>query len=79
MCQRRHQLCGRLKAFEKYAKVLKKYNMELVFWGFPFRITKGVMYTLKGDAQDFESMFGSHDHESTNPITQQRTNMVLVT
>ena len=67
------------KAFEKYAEVLKKYNMELVFWGFPFGVTEGVMCTLKGDAKDFESMFGKPDVAAANPMTQTRTNMILVT
>ena len=79
MCQRKNQLCGRLKAFERYAKVLKKYDMELVFWGFPFGVTEGVMCALKGDAKDFESMFGNPDYALANPITQQRSNMILVT
>lgn len=67
------------KAFEKFGEVLKKYKMELVFWGFPFGTTEGLMYVLKGDVEDYQSLFGNPDFAEANPIgSGQRTNMVLV-
>lgn len=67
------------RAFEKYAEILKKYNVELVFWGFPWGTTERVMCTLKGEVKDYESMFGDPDYAAANPMTQERTNMILVT
>jgi hypothetical protein len=66
-------------AFEKFEEVLKKYKMELTFWGFPFGTTENLMYVLKGSVEDYQSLFGNPDFAEANPIgSGQRTNMVLV-
>jgi len=69
---------GMAKAFEKYGEVLKKYNMELMFWGGSFGTHEGLVYVMKGKMEDYQSMFGNSDFAEANPIgSGQRTNMVL--
>ena len=35
-------------AFKKFGEVLKKYNMELLFWGGSCGTEEGIVYVLKG-------------------------------
>ncbi|GAH16506.1 unnamed protein product [marine sediment metagenome] len=66
------------EAFKKFGEVLKKYNMELVLYGSPFGTTEGLVYVMKGNIEDYTSIFGNKDYEDANPIEGgQRTNMVL--
>ena len=67
------------KALEKFSEVLKRYNMELLFWGFPFGTTEDFIYVLKGDVKDFEALSLKPDVSEAQPIASgQRTNMVGV-
>ena len=66
------------EAFEKFGKVLKKYNMELMFWGGSFGTPEGLVYVMKGNMEDYQSMFGNEDFSDANPfIRPQRTTMVM--
>jgi len=66
------------EAFEKFGEVLKKYNMELMFWGGSFGTQEGLVYAMKGKMEDYTSMFGNQDYADAHPIESgQRTNMVL--
>jgi hypothetical protein len=66
------------KAMEKFAKVLKKHNMELLFYGGSFGTTEGFVYAMKGSWKDYQALFGKADFTDANPIASgQRTNMVL--
>jgi hypothetical protein len=66
------------KAMEKFGKVLKKYNMKLLFWGGSFGTTEGMVYVMKGSMEDYQSMFGKEEFAEVNPVASgQRTNMVL--
>ena len=67
------------EAFKKFAEVLKKYKIELLIWGFPFGTTEDTMYVLKGEIENYQSLYGNPDYSEANPIESgQRTNMVLV-
>jgi len=67
------------KAWEKYSEVLKRYNMELLFWGFPYGTTEDFIYVLKGDVKDFEALPFKPDVMEADPVASgQRTNMVGV-
>jgi len=66
------------EAFEKFGKVLKKYNMELLFWGGSFGTTESLVYVMKGKIEDYQSMFGNEDFRDANPfVGPQHTGMVL--
>jgi len=66
------------KHMEKFAKVLKKYGMELMFYGGSFGTTEGFVFVVKGDMASYQSLFGNQDFAEANPIESgQRTNMVL--
>ena len=68
----------RKEALKKFGEVLKKYNMELMTWGGSFGTTEGFVYVMKGNMEDYTSMFGNQDYADAHPIESgQRTNMVL--
>ena len=70
---------GTAKAFDKFAAVLKKYNVELVMWGHPFGTSANLMYILKADIADYQKLFGNSDYSDANPIgTGVLTHLVLV-
>jgi len=67
------------EAFEKFGKVLKKYNMELLFYGGSMGTQEGLVYVMKGNMEDYQSMYGNEDYNDALPTAMgtQRTNMVL--
>lgn len=67
------------KTMDKFAEFLKKCNMELMFYGGSFGTTEGFVYAMKGNWEDYQSMFGNSDFAEANPISEQRTNMVGTT
>ncbi len=67
------------KRFEKLAKALKKYKVDLVFWGHPFGVTENLIMVLKGDVKDYQSaMTQTEVSEATNFYTDYRTHIVMV-
>ena len=67
------------EAMDKFGKVLKKYNMKLVCWGWSFGTSEHFMYVMEGTMDDYQSCFGNQDYADANPIGEgQRTNMILV-
>ncbi len=56
------------EAWKKFGEVLKKYNMELMFWGGSFGTQEGNVYVMKGNMEDYTSMFGNQDYADANPI-----------
>ena len=64
-------------AFKKYGEVVKKYNMELKFWGGAWGASEGIVCVLKGKVEDYQIMLGQKDHSEANPLINRRTNMVL--
>ncbi len=68
----------RIETFEKFGKVLKKYNMELVFWGGSFGTQENMVYVMKGTMEDYQSLFNNPDYHDADPNESgQRTNFVL--
>ncbi|MFH0850214.1 MAG: hypothetical protein V1924_04660 [Candidatus Bathyarchaeota archaeon] len=66
------------KKFEKVGKLLKKYKMELVFWGHPFGTAEGIIYLMKGDVKDYQNaMMQSDLSEATSFVTNSRTHFVI--
>jgi len=66
------------KKFEKMGKTLKKYKVELVFWGHPFGTTEDVMYLMKGDVKDYQNAVQQSDlSEAMGFVTNSRTHFVL--
>jgi len=66
------------KKFEKVGKILKKYKMELVFWGHPFGTSEGIIYLMKGDVKDYQNAMMQEDlSEAMGFITDTRTNFVM--
>ena len=64
--------------FEKVGKLLKKYKMELVFWGHPFGTAEGIIYLMKGDVKDYENAMMQNDlSEALGFITDTRTHFVI--
>ena len=66
------------RKFDKLGKTLKKYKVELVFWGHPFGTTEDVMYLMKGDVKDYQNAMQQSDlSEATGFMTNSRTHFVL--
>ena len=65
------------KKFDKLAKVLKKYKMELVFWGHPWGTTENLIVAMKGNVKDYQNIMNqSEASEATSFYTDNRTHMV---
>ena len=66
------------ETMDKFAEVLKKYNMKLMLYGGSFGTTEGFVYVMKGKMEDYQSLMGKPDFIEANPIgSGQRTNMVF--
>jgi len=67
------------KRFEKLAKVLKKYRLELVFWGHPWGTTENLVVVMRGDVKDYQNAMGQNDLEEAHSFyTDARTHFVMV-
>jgi hypothetical protein len=66
------------KRFDKLSKVLKKYKLELVFWGHPFGTTENLILVMKGTVGDYQnSMMQSDLSEAMNFFTDNKTHFVM--
>ena len=66
------------KRFEKAAKALKKYKVDLVFWGHPWGTTENLIVVMKGDVKDYQNaMTQTEVSEATSFYTDNRTHMVM--
>ena len=62
-----------IKAFEKFGKVLEKYNIKLLFWCAAYGVPEGMMYCVKlKDVKDWERLLNSGDYQHC-PIDRTRT------
>lgn len=67
------------EGFKKVEKVLKKYGLELTFWGHPYGTTENTVYVIKGDIDKYEALVLKEDYsEATSIVTDQKTHMVYV-
>lgn len=67
-----------MKGFEEFAEALKKVDLKMVFYGFPFGITENGMCALKGEVTGFEKIWNNPEVAPKSPLTDVRTNMILV-
>ena len=66
------------KKFEKLAKALKKYNVDLVFWGHPWGTTENLILVMKGDVKDYQNLMNQSEvSEAWSFYTDNRTHMVM--
>ena len=66
-------------SFKKVEKVLKKYGLELDFWGHPWGTTEDTVYVIKGDIDKYEALMLKEDYsEATSIVTGQKTHIVYV-
>lgn len=67
-----------MKGFEEFAEALKKVGLEMVFYGFPFGTTENGMCALKGEFAGFERIWNNPEVGGISPLTDVRTNLILV-
>jgi len=73
-----HTLEDMEKGFREFAKALKKVDLKMVFWGFPFGISEDVMCSLEGGIAGFENIWYNPEVGPKSPLTDVRTNLILV-
>ena len=66
------------KTWAEFEKPLKTVDLELVFWGSPFGTTEEAMCVLKGDITNFEKIWNNPEVSPKFPLTDRRTNFILV-